>query len=185
MPLDDFQNYRAVIDLDGNSWSERFPKLLCRNSVVIKVEPEQVDYFWPTLQAGVHYVATNLTNLVETVQYVLSKENDAEMQRVVANARRWCRQRMVSASFCIRLLLRYSLCLTCFCSHARYCKVVQQIQWDILSILNGYAQELYKADPHWYRHISKQDFDQMKFRHPSQWKNQRLLSFASSKSSKA
>jgi hypothetical protein len=95
MPLDDFQKYRAVIDVDGNSWSERFPRLLCRNSVVVKLEPEQVDYFWPTLQAGVHYVAANFSNLVEAVQYAIAPEHEEEMKRMVANARHWCRQRMV------------------------------------------------------------------------------------------
>lgn len=33
----DFMMYRAVIDIDGNSWSSRFGELLCMNSVVIKV----------------------------------------------------------------------------------------------------------------------------------------------------
>jgi hypothetical protein len=33
----DFQKYRAVLDIDGNSWSDRFGNLLCTNSVVIKV----------------------------------------------------------------------------------------------------------------------------------------------------
>lgn len=34
---DDFQKYMAVLDIDGNAWSARFAKLLCYNSVVIKV----------------------------------------------------------------------------------------------------------------------------------------------------
>ena len=34
---DDFQKYIAVLDIDGNAWSARFAKLLCYNSVVIKV----------------------------------------------------------------------------------------------------------------------------------------------------
>jgi hypothetical protein len=95
MPMEDFQNYRAVLDLDGNSWSERFPKLLCQNSVVIKVEPEQIDYFWPTLQAGVHFVAANFSNLVSVVEYVIADAHQEEMQRIVANAHQWCRQHMV------------------------------------------------------------------------------------------
>lgn len=32
-----FQRYRAVVDIDGNSWSNRFGRLLCMNSAVIKV----------------------------------------------------------------------------------------------------------------------------------------------------
>ena len=37
MPFNDQMNYKAIIDIDGNGWSSRFPKLLCLNSVVIKV----------------------------------------------------------------------------------------------------------------------------------------------------
>jgi hypothetical protein len=94
--MEDFQQYRAIIDIDGNSWSERFPRLLCMNSVVIKIDPEQVDYFWPTLQEGVHYLrAANLSHLVQVARYATSDDNEQEMQRIVANARAWCRQRMV------------------------------------------------------------------------------------------
>jgi hypothetical protein len=34
-----------------------------------------------------------------------------------------------------------------------YTQVVRQIQEDIMNVLNGYAEELYKADRHWRRHI--------------------------------
>ena len=37
MKFDDQMNYKAILDIDGNNWSARFPKLLCSNSVVIKV----------------------------------------------------------------------------------------------------------------------------------------------------
>jgi hypothetical protein len=37
MKFDDMMKYKAIIDIDGNDWSSRFPKLLCMNSVVIKV----------------------------------------------------------------------------------------------------------------------------------------------------
>jgi hypothetical protein len=37
MRFDDQMKYKAIIDIDGNNWSSRFPKLLCTNSVVIKV----------------------------------------------------------------------------------------------------------------------------------------------------
>ena len=37
MPFYDQMKFRAIIDIDGNDWSSRFPKLLCTNSVVIKV----------------------------------------------------------------------------------------------------------------------------------------------------
>lgn len=37
IPMDDYQKFRAVVDMDGNAWSARFGSLLCMNSVVIKV----------------------------------------------------------------------------------------------------------------------------------------------------
>jgi hypothetical protein len=37
MKMNDFQRYRAIVDIDGNAWSARFGELLCMNSVVIKV----------------------------------------------------------------------------------------------------------------------------------------------------
>lgn len=45
MDQDDFQRYMAIIDIDGNAWSARLGKLLCFNSVVIKVEPTYVGYW--------------------------------------------------------------------------------------------------------------------------------------------
>jgi len=36
--MESFQRYMAVIDIDGNAWSSRFPTLLCQNSVVLKVD---------------------------------------------------------------------------------------------------------------------------------------------------
>lgn len=37
MPYNELMQYRAIIDIDGNTWSSRFTKLLCTNSVIIKV----------------------------------------------------------------------------------------------------------------------------------------------------
>ena len=45
MDQDDFQKYKAILDIDGNAWSARLGKLLCFNSVVIKVQPEFVGYW--------------------------------------------------------------------------------------------------------------------------------------------
>mmetsp|Transcript_8816 Transcript_8816/g.19785 ORF Transcript_8816/g.19785 Transcript_8816/m.19785 type:complete len:412 (+) Transcript_8816:182-1417(+) len=37
MNFDDQMKYKTILDIDGNNWSGRFPRLLCTNSVVIKV----------------------------------------------------------------------------------------------------------------------------------------------------
>ena len=87
-----FQNYRAILDIDGNSWSSRFGRLLCSSSVVVKIAPFDVDYFYPELRPWQHYVPVqaDLSDLVEMVQYVVSDQHDGEMQRIVWNANQWC-----------------------------------------------------------------------------------------------
>jgi len=62
-----FDQYRAVLDIDGNSWSSRFASLLCSQQVVLKVDPLNVDAFFPTVVPHVHYlpVHANLSNLAE------------------------------------------------------------------------------------------------------------------------
>ena len=45
MPFDDQMKYKAILDIDGNNWSSRFPKLLCTNSVVIKVRVNSFSLF--------------------------------------------------------------------------------------------------------------------------------------------
>ena len=93
IPWADFANYYAILDVDGLSWSERFGKLLCFNSVVLKVEPEMVDWTASSTQPWVHYVpvAQNSSNLAEMVDYVLDPAHDAQMQTIVSNANAWCR----------------------------------------------------------------------------------------------
>jgi hypothetical protein len=96
VPMNDFQMYRAIIDIDGNSWSERFPQLLCMNSVVIKIAPAQIDYFWPSLVPGHHFLTATLMNLSAVVRYAVADEHQDEVSKVIVNARSWCRANMVS-----------------------------------------------------------------------------------------
>ncbi len=37
-------------------------------------------------------------------------------------------------------------------------KTRKHLQMDILSILNGYVEELDRNDPHWLRHLSTKEF---------------------------
>lgn len=98
MPMDDFQKYRAILDIDGNSWSSRFGKLLCYNSVVLKVDPKFVDYFYLAyLQPWKHFVPVryDLSDLMEKAQWTLDPQNEAAVQAIVANANEFCRTHMV------------------------------------------------------------------------------------------
>jgi len=99
IPFEDFQKYKAIIDIDGNSWSSRFGDLLCTNSVVIKVEPRWVDYFYSELQPWIHYVPVNenMSNLVEIVHIVMSEDRQTEMQQITHQANEWCQSKLNGA----------------------------------------------------------------------------------------
>jgi Glycosyl transferase family 90 len=113
--LDDSQKYKAILDIDGYSWSSRFGRLLCSSSVVLKVEPMYVDYFQSTVLPWVHYIPiqNDLSDLVEKARYVVSENDDTIMgatayatntkfnmtreqhiQMIITNANNWCQQHM-------------------------------------------------------------------------------------------
>ncbi len=107
LPFHDFQKYRGIIDIDGHSWSGRFGSLLCMNSVVLKVDPNYVEYFYARrrsgkstgseLQAWIHYIPirADFSNLEEMAEYVLDPANDDTLQEMVHQANDWCRQNMI------------------------------------------------------------------------------------------
>jgi hypothetical protein len=107
IPHDDFQKWRAVVDLDGDSWSSRFGSLLCSNSVVLKVEPRHVEYFYDSLKPWEHYipVSRDLSNLEEIVdRYVVSDDNLAVTRGIIENAQQWCRTNWVRRAHAEKLL---------------------------------------------------------------------------------
>lgn len=130
-PMADFQKYRGVLDMDGNSWSARFGALLCYNSVVLKVEPSWVDYFHykrdssgrPELLPWKHFipVKADLSDLVEQASFVVDPANDEFLTNVVAEANAWCRRSMVQ----------------------------QSVASDILDIWERYVRLLDIANPRW------------------------------------
>jgi hypothetical protein len=76
--MTNFRKHAGVLDVDGNSWSARFAKLLCMDSVILKVELTYVDYFWFKLEPWKHYVPVkaNLTDLVELVEWVTANSQE-------------------------------------------------------------------------------------------------------------
>lgn len=93
--LQDFQKYKAIIDIDGNSWSSRFGSLLCMNSVVLKIQPDWVDYSYSELEPFAHYIPVhkNLSNLQEMVNLVIDDKMSSRMQTIVQNANLWCKNK--------------------------------------------------------------------------------------------
>ena len=122
-PSEESMKYRAVLDIDGNSWSERFTRLLCYNSVVIKVhvDPDFEEYFMPTLTAGVHYLPASLENFTEVAKWAVQDSSLDEIKRTVKNANDWCRRRIRS----------------------------RVLNYDFLTVLSGYVEGLNAKDPKW------------------------------------
>ena len=115
MVMEDFQRYRGILDMDGNSWSMRFGRLLCYNSVVLKVEPTWVEYFYykegwlegePKLQPWVHYipVKADLSDLAELSEFVVDPANDEFLLTMVESANAWCQGNMVRRRIAIDML---------------------------------------------------------------------------------
>lgn len=104
IPLKDFQKYKAIIDIDGNSWSSRFSFLLCMNSVVLKVEPSWSEYFFEhELIPFVHYlpIHKNLSNLEEMINLAMNNNSATIMQAIVHNANSWCKSKFTGSQIYI------------------------------------------------------------------------------------
>ena len=94
--MDRHAEYKYLLSLDGNSYSHRLLKLLAINSVVIKEETADVEFYYHLLKPHVHYVpfefkmtnARNLktarSNLLDVVR--MAMQNDAAMRRVAEQA---------------------------------------------------------------------------------------------------
>ncbi|KAL7531612.1 hypothetical protein ACHAWF_003847 [Thalassiosira exigua] len=98
----------AIIDIDGNNWSSRFGLLLCSNSVVIKIDPDQptasdfIEYFYDregAVKPNVHYIPASLDNLTEVVEYIMDDKNEAEMNGIVKSANSWCKEALSKEGF--------------------------------------------------------------------------------------
>lgn len=106
MAQDDFQRYKAILDIDGNAWSARLGKLLCYNSVVIKVESSYVGYWEKELKPWVHYipVEADFSDLEKTVRYVLDPQNAEQIQQVIKKSQAFCRTKLTMEQYTVDLL---------------------------------------------------------------------------------
>jgi hypothetical protein len=123
IPFEDFSNYRAILDIDGNAWSSRFGKLLCTNSIVVKVEPDFVDYFYNYLEPWKHYIPVrhDLSDLMDKVEWVLDSSNEKSVREIVRQANWWCRAHMTRPRIIV----------------------------DMLDVLHLYVSLLDRGDPGW------------------------------------
>ena len=125
--FEDFAQYRIVLDADGSSWSERFPCLLCLNTMVAKLDPFFVDYLWPTLQPGQHFlsIANDSSNLWSALVPLLEEDDDHETSNqrkcTITHAHQWC------------------------LTHMRYERMIE----FFLQSLEQYVLWLDRGDPNW------------------------------------
>jgi hypothetical protein len=122
-PSEESMRYRAVLDIDGNSFSGRFSKLLCYNSVVIRLEiqDDYEEYFMADLAPGVHYLPASLENFTEVAKWAVQNSSLSEVKQIVQNANTWCKRKVHT----------------------------DELHRDFLALLNGYMQGLTTADPNW------------------------------------
>jgi Glycosyl transferase family 90 len=123
------QNYFAVLDIDDQVWTSRITALLCYNSVIIKVEPQYIDYFFNDLKPWKHYVPVkrDLSDLTENVRFVMDPKNDASIREIVASANQFCAERLVAT----------------------------QLALDLLHVWNHYVQNFDVADSNWEQKWSR------------------------------
>ena len=124
LPMQEFQRYAGILDVDGNAWSSRWAEMLCYNSVALKVEPEYVDYFhFRDLKPWQHYVPVkaDLSDIFDAAQYVVDPSNRHAVAKIIASANQWCRYKLLKAS----------------------------LQEDMIDIWEAYLVLLERADPNW------------------------------------
>lgn len=120
-PRETSMKYKVVLDIDGNSWSERFTRLLCYNTAIVKVTLawDFEEYYMRDLIPGVHFIPADENNVTDVVEMVI--QDDAYLKYVVRNANEWCSERIL----------------------------IDRLNLDFLSIVNGYVEELNRGDPNW------------------------------------
>jgi hypothetical protein len=76
------------------------------SSVVVKVEPQYVDYFYKTLHPWIHYVPVryDLSDLLEKAEWVLDPVNHDAVLKIIDAANAWCHTHMTHQSIILDML---------------------------------------------------------------------------------
>lgn len=107
---EDYMRYRAIIDVDGNSWSSRFLGLLCTNSIVVKQRSRYKEFFSDSIKPGYHYVEVepDLSNLVHRIRNVLrmakTEQGRLQLRKMVDAANQFCRETLTKDVLATALL---------------------------------------------------------------------------------
>jgi len=100
MVEEQFMKYRAIIDIDGNAWSSRYGRIICYNSVVIKVESRYQAYFEKELKPWVHYIPVkgDLSDLEHNVKWAMSDENEESVRSMINKSSEYCEKKFLHHS---------------------------------------------------------------------------------------
>ena len=84
---DELMSHKLIVDIDGNSWTERFIGQLAQQTAILKVQPTYQEFYWKLLQPYVHYVpiAEDLHDLIPQIKY--ARAHDKEMEDIAKAAR--------------------------------------------------------------------------------------------------
>lgn len=74
----DFSAFRYQIDIDGNASAWSLFWKLAMESVVLKVESDEMQWYYPNIKSGTHYleVKRDLSNLVEVVRWARAHDEE-------------------------------------------------------------------------------------------------------------
>ena len=93
-----FGRHRYLIDIDGNASSWGLFWKLSFSGVVLKVESDFMQWYYPELAAGVHFIPVkrDLSDLVEKILW--ARAHDAECREMGRGAREVIRQHSISSA---------------------------------------------------------------------------------------
>ena len=85
-------HYRALLDVDGNSWSSRLPQLLASGAAVLKQASPYREFWYDLLQPNVHYIelARDLSDVEAVVEAAVTRLDRGG--EVAVNGLRFARQ---------------------------------------------------------------------------------------------
>jgi len=159
VPMDRHGEFKYLISLDGNSYSHRLLKLLAVNSVVIKEETPDVEFYYHMLKPHVHYVPFNFempkrkmaqhlifkmarTDLIDVVRR--ATQNDSAMRRIAEQAHALVHTHLCHAArrcYLHELLKRYSRKLTytpSLADHPGAIRITETAQlWKVKALVRG------------------------------------------------
>ena len=92
----DHLRYKYLIALDGNTcpWM-RVPWIMLSNSVLVKQETKNMQWFYPALKPYVHYVPLkeDLTDIFQQIEWM--KSHDKELQKISTNAQNFVKNNLM------------------------------------------------------------------------------------------